>query len=516
MAKIAISLSGGGYRAATYHLGTLSYLNHLHTSDGRSLLDHISAVSTISGGTLSGLMFLWGKCKGLTNEEMLQDLYSLLMKGDLIGRASTEFLCGENLNNSLIREMVRIYDEEIFHGATLGDLMDKIDNTTIDDFTANATDFNNSQEFLFQIGKEIKIEKGETAKGVIGNSSYKIPLPIASQIHLSEVFAASSCFPAGFEPLFFPRDFQLSRSPENEEYLKTVPTMPLMDGGVVDNQGIEPIVMLRRRKDLDLYIVSDATRGQKDPYDYKESSILDYLTVHKVNVTLNIIILFLIQFLFWVPRGTLFGFFLGLTFIFLVFRLATALSSRRLLKRYSKQIPFRFNWKGLLNIPLSKYINLIGSRASSMLELTDKVFMDHIRSLNYYTIYSDVKWQNRRIMSALYELATGEVWGKHLKEDERAFMNPGDEINKAADTATSMGTTLWWSDEDIKEGKPEALIATGQFNICWNLLEYIYRLRRNNSNLNENHQAIIDLLPQLEEDWEKFKKDPYWMTRIFQ
>ena len=246
MAKIAISLSGGGYRAATYHLGTLSYLNHLHTSDGRSLLDHISAVSTISGGTLSGLMFLWGKCKGLTNEEMLQDLYSLLMKGDLIGRASTEFLCGENLNNSLIREMVRIYDEEIFHGATLGDLMDKIDNTTIDDFTANATDFNNSQEFLFQIGKEIKIEKGETAKGVIGNSSYKIPLPIASQIHLSEVFAASSCFPAGFEPLFFPRDFQLSRSPENEEYLKTVPTMPLMDGGVVDNQGIEPIVMLRR------------------------------------------------------------------------------------------------------------------------------------------------------------------------------------------------------------------------------------------------------------------------------
>ena len=151
-----------------------------------------------------------------------------------------------------------------------------------------------------------------------------------------------------------------------------------------------------------------------------------------------------------------------------------------------------------------------------MLELTDKVFMDHIRSLNYYTIYSDVKWQNRRIMSALYELATGEVWGKHLKEDERAFMNPGDEINKAADTATSMGTTLWWSDEDIKEGKPEALIATGQFNICWNLLEYIYRLRRNNSNLNENHQAIIDLLPQLEEDWEKFKKNPYWMTKIFQ
>ena len=49
MAKIALSLSGGGFRAATYHLGVLSYLNHLKTKDGTPLLDQVSAVSTISG-----------------------------------------------------------------------------------------------------------------------------------------------------------------------------------------------------------------------------------------------------------------------------------------------------------------------------------------------------------------------------------------------------------------------------------------------------------------------------------
>ena len=35
MAKIALSLSGGGFRAATYHLGVLSYLSSLKTSDGK-------------------------------------------------------------------------------------------------------------------------------------------------------------------------------------------------------------------------------------------------------------------------------------------------------------------------------------------------------------------------------------------------------------------------------------------------------------------------------------------------
>ena len=35
MEEVALSLSGGGFRAAMFHLGTLSYLNHLRLPDNR-------------------------------------------------------------------------------------------------------------------------------------------------------------------------------------------------------------------------------------------------------------------------------------------------------------------------------------------------------------------------------------------------------------------------------------------------------------------------------------------------
>lgn len=513
MAKIALSLSGGGYRAAMYHLGTLSYLNHLKLDDGRTLLDHVSAVSSISGGTLTGLWLILGKCQGKTNEEIIRGLRDLIMEGDVIGRASREFLCGASDNHSLIREMVKIYDEEIFYGATMGDIMDKIDDITIDDFSANATEFNNATEFRFYVGKQTVLPNGKTSESIVGNSFYRIPKDIARQIRLSEVFAASSCFPGGFEALFFPRDFQLYNNPENEEYISKTKPLPLMDGGVVDNQGIEPINLLRKRqgKDIDLFIVSDAGCGKEEPYEFEETSVLDHLTVHRINITLNIILIGLAQFLFWVPRGFWFGFILSLVALFAIMRIATALSTRRLLKKYSAMIPFSFRWKGLLHIPFSKYINLLTSRATSMYALTDKVFMKHIRTLNYNTIYSDPRWQNRSMMSALFELCTGKNWHKHLAADERPLMEPTDAIRQCSDLAAEMGTTLWWSDSDRKRGKPEALIATGQYNICWNLLEFIYRLRRNSENYSKECDIIIGLQEQLEADWKRFKEQPDWL-----
>lgn len=511
MAKIALSLSGGGFRAATFHLGILSYLHHLPAADGTRLLDHVNTVSTISGGTLTGLWLMLCKSQGKPDDEMLRGLWRLLNEGDLIGRASLEFLNGKNTNQSLIREMVRIYDVEIFHGATLGDLMARIDDISIDDFSANATEFDNAIEFRFQVGKKQKTERGGTSQGVIGNSQYKIPRDIASQILLAEVFAASSCFPGGFEALFFPRDFRLSQNPANADYVAKTAPLALMDGGVVDNQGIEPVDLVRKRKDIDLFIIADAGRGKEHHYNYEERTACSGLSVHRINIFLNLFVLFLAQFLLWVPKGFWFGFFLSLTLLFFALRLSTALITRHLFKKYARLVPFSFNWEGLLHIPFSKYINLFLSRATSMVALTDRVFMKHIRALNYATIYENDQWQNRRIMNGLYELGTGENFGKHLTDEEEVLMAPSEAVNATTDRAASMGTTLWWSDADRAEGKPEALVACGQYTTCWNLLEYIYRLRRNDDNLNENHELIRALQSQLEADWQRFKDNPYWM-----
>ena len=511
MASIALSLSGGGFRAATYHLGLLSYLNRLQAADGRSLLAHVNTLSTISGGSLTGLWMILCQSQGKDDSLMLRQLHDLLLHGDLIGRASREFLCGESTNHSLIREMVKIYDEEIFHGATLGDLMDKIDTISLEDFSANATEFNNAIEFRFQVSRKRTTAGGGTSRGVIGNSKYQLSEAVARQILLAEVFAASSCFPGGFEPLFFPRDFRLNDNPANAEYLSGKEPVALMDGGVVDNQGIEPVNLIRKRKDIDLFIISDAGRGRDINYRYDDKDICSHLSVHKVNVILNLLVLFFAQFLLWVPRGFWFGFWLSLTLLFLGLRLSTALISRSIIKRYARLVPFSFQWEGLLNIPFSKYVNLFLSRATSMYALTQNVFMKHIRALNYATIYENPQWQNRSIMNGLYELGTGENFGKHLTAEEEVLMAPSAAINATTDLAASMNTTLWWSDDDRRQRKPEALIACGQYTICWNLLEYIYRLRRNDENTNEHHDLISALQPQLEADWQRFKDDPYWM-----
>ena len=56
--EIALTLSGGGYRAAIFHIGVLSYLYHLKLDDGSRLLDHITVMSTVSGGTITGMLYL--------------------------------------------------------------------------------------------------------------------------------------------------------------------------------------------------------------------------------------------------------------------------------------------------------------------------------------------------------------------------------------------------------------------------------------------------------------------------
>ncbi|MBK8504575.1 MAG: hypothetical protein IPL46_21635 [Saprospiraceae bacterium] len=50
--RIALCCSGGGYRAASFHLGAMSYLQKLRFA-GRPLLENVKAISTVSGGTIT-------------------------------------------------------------------------------------------------------------------------------------------------------------------------------------------------------------------------------------------------------------------------------------------------------------------------------------------------------------------------------------------------------------------------------------------------------------------------------
>ena len=56
--KIGLALSGGGYRAAAYHIGTLRALHKLN------VLDRVDVISSVSGGSITAAYYVLNKDKG--------------------------------------------------------------------------------------------------------------------------------------------------------------------------------------------------------------------------------------------------------------------------------------------------------------------------------------------------------------------------------------------------------------------------------------------------------------------
>jgi predicted acylesterase/phospholipase RssA len=120
----------------------------------------------------------------------------------------------------------------------MGDLMDRVDDIPVKHFSANATDFSTGLPFRFQVTETRMTEKTRSAFGIFGNNEHRLGQDIARQITLGEALACSSCFPSGFEPMVFPDDFKVYQ----KENAAKIDSFGIMDGGIVDNQGIEPIL----------------------------------------------------------------------------------------------------------------------------------------------------------------------------------------------------------------------------------------------------------------------------------
>ena len=61
--KIGLALSGGGYRAAAYHIGTLRALHKLN------VLDKVDVISSVSGGSITAAYYVLNKDKGFDTFE---------------------------------------------------------------------------------------------------------------------------------------------------------------------------------------------------------------------------------------------------------------------------------------------------------------------------------------------------------------------------------------------------------------------------------------------------------------
>ena len=257
---VGLALSGGGTRAAAFHLGTLAYLDHV------GLISQLRILSTVSGGTFTGAKYLFSLVQGKSFDQYFKEFYSALRDTDFIKEAVDELTDGKvhvpSERENPIVSVAQVYDEILFRtednrSARFGDIYDT--DIPIHEIIFNTTEFIRGINFRFQ--------KSADPNAKIGNYYMGIPLAAAKKIRLADIVAASSCIPAGFEPIIFPDDFVWPDNqvpPEIKEQSCFKKPVPIMDGGVYDNLGIDALMLAERRinKDpettwLDMIITSD-------------------------------------------------------------------------------------------------------------------------------------------------------------------------------------------------------------------------------------------------------------------
>tara|TARA_R110002051_G_scaffold181774_1_gene251343 strand:+ start:110921 stop:112219 length:1299 start_codon:yes stop_codon:yes gene_type:complete len=284
--RIGLALSGGGYRATIYHLGTLKKLKEL------KLLDQVNVISTNSGGSITGAAFgLYGDNFENFEKIIRKGVKSSVIKGVvtsplflLLGVITFMFFLAiiyflftsiawlslllfvfyfmafllfqfKIFPISSINE--RIYDKYFFHKKSLSDLSK---NKT---FAINATNVETGTLFTFSREK-------------MNDSSYSHPKDKGKPIifkhkdfPIARAVAASTCVPFVFSPVKIAKSFYVNK----DDIERANPR--LIDGGIYDNQGVHKIAFPNSTYSSDIIIVSDA--GNELPFKNSYKNVLPLL-----------------------------------------------------------------------------------------------------------------------------------------------------------------------------------------------------------------------------------------------
>lgn len=246
---VALSFSGGGLRAAAFAQGVLEGLREQPATRGRSLLDEVSFITSVSGGSLTAAYFGLHGRDGMgefRNKVLQRDgeaglRFSLLNPTNLMRLFAGGLNDRSNLNDWL--------DRDVFRGATFADLFrrqrpvvwinaSKTQNRLAFPFHERAFDAICSDLASFPVSEAVA-------------ASMAVPLFFAPVVLEKFPEACPAALPAATPPRDIVRDDQYRlrlalqralrdfRDPKAGRYLK------LVDGGVTDNLGLVSILQSR-------------------------------------------------------------------------------------------------------------------------------------------------------------------------------------------------------------------------------------------------------------------------------
>lgn len=520
--NLAISLSGGGYRATTFHLGALTLLDAVSVGN-ENLLERTKVLSTISGGTLTGVMYALKVAEDKDLQACFTALYDLLERDELVERALHKLNYPAKWKNQaksrdVINAFAEVYNEYFYEEATFAKLYDG-ERGHLTDVVFGASEFTTGVQFRFQEDHD---------DGLFGNGNLFLPEEVARKVRLADAAASSSCFPGGFEPMIMPKDYGEGKNSAIDVAWreKGYPTTAIMDGGVLDNQGIEGVKLAEERHEKEdgepfvgTYIVSDVSSREMAPYvvpELEHSSFKDLFTLRRINVVALTVLVAIVAYLFlgenhpeWVVIGT--TAILTLISLWLVFFFVVRSVFRNAIKSTfsGADLPEILKDASVITkTPLYILVYLVEFRAGSVMKMVMDLFLRRIRALQITSLFASDEWNGRVKTNNIYTLQKKALKGELPKE-----------MTAVVHAANNMPTTLWFNEEEKKDRMLDKLIACGQLSLCYNLIKYAKDIRKKEY----DHQNIWDQLTEvqraeigtieatLEEYWQRFLEDPYWL-----
>ncbi|MGN7100320.1 patatin-like phospholipase family protein [Ralstonia holmesii] len=229
---IGVAISGGGARAANFGLGVAAQLMNL------GIYDRVTAISSVSGGSLAAAAI---SMKPPENNEEFNSLADHF-RTDFLSSWMIHSLYPVNLISSVAtsrnatRTLADVFDEEIFHGATYGDLGKIGPGRPFLYINGSLTNRVSSSQELTTRGLN---SPNDNLQGfTFTERAFREMGSDLSRLRIADAVAASGAYPGLFEPLAL----------KNFNAGKTVYKLPgseflhVSDGGASDNLGVDALV----------------------------------------------------------------------------------------------------------------------------------------------------------------------------------------------------------------------------------------------------------------------------------
>ena len=244
---VALFFSGGGSRAAALSYGVLRELAATPVADGRRMLDDVTTINAVSGGSFTAAYYC------LYGDRIFTDYEKRFLKHNVQDALLRRFVSPVNSVRLFSHYFGRsdlaaeYYDELLFHGATFGDLATAgaarpflvINATNV----ATGTPLQFTQDQFDLIGSDLS--RFPISRAVAASSAVPVLLtPITLKNYADRGPAADSLLlpMTGGADMFASQRAELTETARSYRDVAKYPYIYLMDGGLADNLSLSNLL----------------------------------------------------------------------------------------------------------------------------------------------------------------------------------------------------------------------------------------------------------------------------------